>query len=64
MFIFEVTGWGFTTETAKPSEVLKQIKVPPVAIDTCTENIPENYEVYITEDKMCAGFYDKGEYYT
>ncbi|KAJ3665177.1 hypothetical protein Zmor_000686 [Zophobas morio] len=55
-----VTGWGFTAENTAPSEVLKELKVPSVSISDCGSNLPEDYEIFLTSDKICAGYIDKG----
>lgn len=53
-----VTGWGFTFEYKQPSEVLKELTVPTVSNLQCLKNIPENFERFLTGDKICAGFLD------
>ncbi|KAJ3665180.1 hypothetical protein Zmor_000688 [Zophobas morio] len=55
-----VTGWGFTIENNAPSEVLKELKVPSVSLSDCQTNLPEDYDIYLTYDKMCAGYLEKG----
>ncbi|XP_063919441.1 uncharacterized protein LOC135134643 isoform X2 [Zophobas morio] len=55
-----VIGWGYTVENAIPSEVLKELKIPLVSHLNCQNNLPEDYEVYVTFDKICAGYLDKG----
>ncbi|XP_063925821.1 modular serine protease-like [Zophobas morio] len=55
-----VTGWGFTVENSAPSDVLKELKVPAVDTSQCRSELPEDYDIYLTHDKMCAGYIDKG----
>ncbi|XP_063918856.1 uncharacterized protein LOC135134166 [Zophobas morio] len=56
-----VTGWGFTLANSTISEVLKELKVPSVSTSECLKNFPEDFEAYVTFDKMCAGHFEKGE---
>ncbi|KAJ3649365.1 hypothetical protein Zmor_021115 [Zophobas morio] len=57
-----VTGWGDTSnESSIASAVLKELKVPSVSLSECRTNLPEDFEVYLTSDKMCAGYLRKGE---
>lgn len=51
-----MSGWGYTVEFKKPSEVLKHLKLPPVTRSECEQHMPENYERYLTDDKFCAGY--------
>ncbi|XP_063925673.1 modular serine protease-like [Zophobas morio] len=55
-----VTGWGFTVENSSPSDVLKELKVPAIDTSQCKSELPEDYDIYLTHDKMCAGYVDKG----
>ncbi|KAJ3649363.1 hypothetical protein Zmor_021113 [Zophobas morio] len=55
-----VTGWGFTVENRIPSDVLKELKVPSVSISECRTNLPDDFEIYLTFDKICAGYFAKG----
>ncbi|RZC33843.1 Trypsin domain containing protein, partial [Asbolus verrucosus] len=55
-----VTGWGFTSENANPSEELRELRVPLITYDQCSQNLPEDYEIFLTYDKFCAGYLDKG----
>ncbi|RZC36204.1 Trypsin domain containing protein, partial [Asbolus verrucosus] len=54
-----VTGWGFTSEDANPSEELRELRLPLVTREQCSLNLPEDYEVYFTYDKFCAGYLNK-----
>ncbi|RZB40334.1 Trypsin domain containing protein, partial [Asbolus verrucosus] len=55
-----VTGWGFTSENENPSEELKELKVPLVTYEQCNQNLPEDYEAFLTDDKFCGGYLDQG----
>ncbi|RZC34678.1 prolow-density lipoprotein receptor-related protein 1-like, partial [Asbolus verrucosus] len=55
-----VAGWGFTAENENPSEELKELKVPAVTYEQCNQNLPEDYEAFLTDDKLCAGYLDQG----
>jgi hypothetical protein len=55
-----VTGWGYTLQNDKPSDVLKELKVPAVSTEQCSSAIPEDYDIYLTHDKLCAGYLDNG----
>ncbi|RZB39484.1 Trypsin domain containing protein, partial [Asbolus verrucosus] len=59
-FYGHVTGWGFTSENANPSEELRELRLPLVTREQCSQNLPEDYEIYLTYDKFCAGYLDKG----
>ncbi|XP_077283400.1 modular serine protease-like [Arctopsyche grandis] len=58
----KVVGWGVTeagnTNSASPQ--LKLAEVPVVEYDKCIDGIPEEFKKYITSDKFCAGFLDRG----
>ncbi|KYB29441.1 hypothetical protein TcasGA2_TC031984 [Tribolium castaneum] len=51
-----VSGWGYTAEYKNPSEVLKELKVPIITNDQCDTDLPEDYQKFMTDDKICAGF--------
>jgi hypothetical protein len=40
--------------------VLKELKVPAVSTEQCSSAIPEDYDIYLTHDKLCAGYLDNG----
>ncbi|RZC37543.1 Trypsin domain containing protein, partial [Asbolus verrucosus] len=54
-----VSGWGFTRENSEPSEELKDLEVPYIERDECEENLPSDYDIYLTSDKICSGFLNK-----
>ncbi|XP_044757881.1 uncharacterized protein LOC123316036 [Coccinella septempunctata] len=55
-----VTGWGYTVRGAEPSEVLKEIYLPYVDYNQCFDATPDEFKAYVREDKMCAGYIDRG----
>lgn len=56
---FQVTGWGYTHETMHLSEVLKEMKVSLVNYDKCRLELPQDFLIYLTSDKICSGFYNE-----
>lgn len=55
-----MSGWGYTVEFKNPSEVLKHLKVPIITNDQCDSDLPEDYQKFMTDDKICAGFLNQG----
>nr|XP_049704064.1 modular serine protease-like [Helicoverpa armigera] len=51
----KIAGWG-RTATGNFSEILKVADVPYVSIQDCISDTPEGFRVYITSDKICAGY--------
>ncbi|XP_077302724.1 zinc metalloproteinase-disintegrin-like MTP8 [Arctopsyche grandis] len=58
----KVVGWGITQagNVTSTSLILKVAEIPVVEYDQCVDGIPEEFRKYITSDKFCAGFLDKG----
>lgn len=50
-----VAGWG-ATENQQTSDSLYSAKLPVVTRDACYNNLEKALHVYITPDKLCAGF--------
>ena len=59
--IAQVTGWGFTVEYKNPSTVLKELRVPIINTKECVKQLAEDYQRFLTHDKLCAGFLDQGK---
>jgi hypothetical protein len=55
-----VSGWGYTIEYKQPSEVLKELEVPLINYEQCIQELPEDYEKFMTDDKLCAGYLNSG----
>ncbi|XP_044259079.1 uncharacterized protein LOC123007726 [Tribolium madens] len=55
-----VSGWGYTVEYKNPSKVLRELKVPIITNDQCDSDLPEDYQKFMTDDKICAGFLNTG----
>jgi secreted trypsin-like serine protease len=51
-----ISGWGFTEGGQKPSDVLRSIRVPLVSHQKCRSQLEEDFEVFLTIDKLCAGY--------
>lgn len=51
----KIAGWG-RTASGNFSEILKVADVPYVSIQDCISDTPEGFRVYITSDKICAGY--------
>ncbi|KAF9416621.1 hypothetical protein HW555_006051 [Spodoptera exigua] len=56
MFVQPVAGWGYTSEAGKPSPYLKVADLPSVGIQQCFNDTSFGFKVYITVDKICAGY--------
>uniref|UniRef100_A0A6P7F7W1 Modular serine protease-like n=1 Tax=Diabrotica virgifera virgifera TaxID=50390 RepID=A0A6P7F7W1_DIAVI len=55
-----VTGWGYTEAGGKPSDTLKEVKIPYKDDATCVAELPTEWsDQYFTNDKFCAGHYNK-----
>ncbi|XP_063923125.1 uncharacterized protein LOC135137422 isoform X2 [Zophobas morio] len=54
-----VTGWGFTHEDGKFSDELRALEVPLVSYQQCLEKLPTRFHRFITDDKVCAGYFKK-----
>jgi secreted trypsin-like serine protease len=48
-------GWGIT-ETDETSSVLKAANLPIVGYDDCVKSNPDIFEVFLTENNICAGY--------
>lgn len=59
-----MSGWGFTAEYKEPSEILKHLQVPLVTRSECEKHISEDFERYLTDDKICAGFLNSSKFLT
>ena len=57
------SGWGFTSEDENPSDVLKSLKVPLINKAECEHRLSEEDLEYLTDDKLCAGFLDSGNFF-
>uniref|UniRef100_A0A2H1VUN5 SFRICE_027205 n=1 Tax=Spodoptera frugiperda TaxID=7108 RepID=A0A2H1VUN5_SPOFR len=51
-----VAGWGYTSEAGEPSPYLKVADLPSVGIQQCLNETSFAFKVYITVDKICAGY--------
>lgn len=52
-----VTGWGFTTETGRMSEKLKELQMPYNDARDCFNSLQIDFaRRYFISDKICAGF--------
>jgi secreted trypsin-like serine protease len=51
-----ISGWGFTEGGQKPSDVLRSIRVPLVNLQKCYSQLGEDFEIFLTIDKLCAGY--------
>jgi hypothetical protein len=51
-----ISGWGFTEGGQKPSDVLRSIRVPLVSHQKCRSQLGEDFEIFLTIDKLCAGY--------
>ncbi|XP_077283399.1 modular serine protease-like [Arctopsyche grandis] len=58
----KVVGWGVTEagNAGSASTYLKLAEVPVVEYDKCIDGVPEEFKKYVTPDKFCAGFLDRG----
>ncbi|XP_074029368.1 uncharacterized protein [Leptinotarsa decemlineata] len=57
----ELAGWG-VTETGKPSDTLRTIRIPYKEKIICTQELPNEWsDRYNFDDKMCAGFYKQNK---
>ncbi|XP_018580229.1 modular serine protease [Anoplophora glabripennis] len=55
-----ITGWGYTIASGEPSDELKEIDVPYKPDSECYKELPPDWsDKYFTDDKMCAGHYNK-----
>jgi secreted trypsin-like serine protease len=54
-----VTGWGLTSESGSPSNILQEVQLPIIENSVC--NNASHYDGKITSNMMCAG-YDAGGY--
>ncbi|KAJ8920430.1 hypothetical protein NQ315_005298 [Exocentrus adspersus] len=55
-----ITGWGYTIASGEPSDELKEIDVPFKQDSECWKELPSDWaDKYYTQDKMCAGHYNK-----
>ncbi|XP_050559584.1 modular serine protease-like isoform X1 [Spodoptera frugiperda] len=52
----KVAGWGYTSEAGEPSPYLKVADLPSVGIQQCLNETSFAFKVYITVDKICAGY--------
>jgi secreted trypsin-like serine protease len=51
-----ISGWGFTEENQKPSDELRSIRLPLISRQNCLSQLGEDFEIYLTFDKLCAGY--------
>lgn len=58
--MFQVTGWGRTQPDGNLSDVLKELRLPFINYHDCKENLPRDFLKYLSNDKMCAGYLNKG----
>ncbi|XP_076766905.1 modular serine protease-like [Xylocopa sonorina] len=47
-------GWGYTIKDIS-SESLQELEMPYVPYDRCVNDVPDEFQGYITSDKFCAG---------
>uniref|UniRef100_A0A2H1VLP9 SFRICE_019520 n=1 Tax=Spodoptera frugiperda TaxID=7108 RepID=A0A2H1VLP9_SPOFR len=52
----KIAGWGYTSEAGEPSPYLKVADLPSVGIQQCLNETSFAFKVYITVDKICAGY--------
>lgn len=59
-----MVGWGLTEagNQNSVSPTLKLAEVPVVEYKKCIVGLPEEFKKYVTRDKFCAGYLDKGKY--
>ncbi|KAK7113564.1 prostasin-like [Littorina saxatilis] len=53
-----VTGWGFSAEQNKTSDILKQAVVPIMDFEMCKDL--EGYDKWLTLNMLCAGYWNGG----
>ncbi|XP_077284501.1 ovochymase-like isoform X2 [Arctopsyche grandis] len=60
--IGNVVGWGVTNagDPSSLSPQLKLVELPVVEYRKCFERLSEQFHRFLTSDKFCAGFLDKG----
>lgn len=56
----EVVGWGVTKRGGVASIPLKLLKVPFINEKQCINDVPEEFQKYVSSDKICAGFTNIG----
>lgn len=56
-----MSGFGYTTASDSPSDTLKELQVPYIDFNTCKTYLPPDFQIqfYWSDDKICAGFYNK-----
>ncbi|XP_059045004.1 modular serine protease-like [Achroia grisella] len=55
----KVAGWGLVSE-GNASPTLQVVELPIISYGDCSSLIPEDFRRYLTYDKICAGYIDKG----
>ncbi|GBP18462.1 Modular serine protease [Eumeta japonica] len=56
-----VAGWGLIDEEGSTTPILQVVNLPYVKFEQCYNDAPLGFRVYITSDKICAG-YTNGNY--
>ncbi|XP_026749327.2 modular serine protease-like [Galleria mellonella] len=56
----KVAGWGLIAEDGNPSPTLQVVELPIIPYGDCNVLAPEDFRRYLTYDKICAGYIDKG----
>lgn len=55
-----MTGWGYTSATGRPSDVLKVVELEYVDESQCRSELDPSFAAqYLVEDKICAGHVNK-----
>ncbi|KAM3956851.1 modular serine protease-like [Aphomia sociella] len=56
----KVAGWGLLSEDGGASPKLQVVELPIIPYGDCNVLAPEDFRKYLTYDKICAGYIDKG----
>lgn len=56
----KVAGWGLTSSGGAASHELKVVDLPTVGYDECVANANIEFRRFVTSDKFCAGYLNRG----
>ncbi|GBP18474.1 Coagulation factor IX [Eumeta japonica] len=51
-----IVGWGLIDEEGSTTPILQVVNLPYVKFEQCYNDAPLGFRVYITSDKICAGY--------
>ena len=59
----QVSGWGYTLEYNKPSDMLRSLELPVIPREKCVNMLQDvDYREYLTQDKLCGGYLNKSKF--